>query len=117
MKKIVINRCYGGFGLSHDAVLKYAELKGWNLIVKENNSAMVGHEYYLDEENEDNYWYHGMIKDRSDPDLVKVVESLGEKAYGWAAELSVVEIPDDVDWEIGEYDGIEWVQEKHRRWY
>jgi hypothetical protein len=28
----------------------------------------------------------------------------------------VVEIPDGVEWEIAEYDGLEWVAEKHRTW-
>jgi hypothetical protein len=48
--------------------------------------------------------------------LVAVVEKLGEKADGFCATLKVVEIPEDVDWEIGEYDGNEWVAEKHRTW-
>jgi len=29
----------------------------------------------------------------------------------------VVEIPDDIEFVIEEYDGIEWVAEKHRVWY
>lgn len=29
--KLVINRCFGGFGLSHKAIMKYAELKGIKL--------------------------------------------------------------------------------------
>jgi hypothetical protein len=28
----------------------------------------------------------------------------------------VIEIPDDVEWEVEEYDGLEWVAEKHRTW-
>jgi hypothetical protein len=32
------------------------------------------------------------------------------------AELKVVEIPDDVQWQIEEYDGKEWIAEKHRTW-
>lgn len=28
MKRIVINRCHGGFGLSNDGVLRYLELSG-----------------------------------------------------------------------------------------
>ncbi len=32
------------------------------------------------------------------------------------AKLKVVEIPDDVDWEVENYDGIEWIAEKHRIW-
>jgi hypothetical protein len=37
-------------------------------------------------------------------------------ANGTYANLKVVTIPGDVDWEIGEYDGMEWVAEKHRTW-
>ncbi len=25
-------------------------------------------------------------------------------------------IPDDVKWQIEEYDGLEWIAEKHRTW-
>ena len=32
------------------------------------------------------------------------------------SDLKVVEIPDDVEWEIEEYDGNEWVSEVHRCW-
>jgi len=39
---------------------------------------------------------------------------------GWPvgeySELKVVEIPDDVKWQLEEYDGLEWVAEKHRTW-
>jgi hypothetical protein len=45
-----------------------------------------------------------------------VVLELGEAANGRCAELKVVEIPDDVEWQIEEYDGLEWVAEKHRTW-
>ncbi len=53
---------------------------------------------------------------RDDPDLVAIVEELGEKASGRFAKLAVVEIPDDVEWGIEEYDGVEWVAEDHRTW-
>jgi hypothetical protein len=32
------------------------------------------------------------------------------------AELEVVEIPDDVEWIIVDYDGMEHIAEKHRTW-
>ena len=54
--------------------------------------------------------------ERDDPLLIKVVEELGDKADGRFAKLKIVEIPDDVDWEIDEYDGSETVEEKHRSW-
>ncbi len=30
--------------------------------------------------------------------------------------MQIVEIPDDVDWEVMEYDGMEHIAEKHRTW-
>jgi hypothetical protein len=53
---------------------------------------------------------------RNDAILVQVVEELGELADGRYSELKVVEIPEDVQWHIGEYDGWEWVAENHRTW-
>jgi hypothetical protein len=53
---------------------------------------------------------------RADPNLVRMVEELGDAANGQHAQLSVVEIPDGVEWEIDEYDGIESVHEVHRSW-
>ena len=29
--KVVINKCFGGFGLSHKAIMRYAEIKGFKL--------------------------------------------------------------------------------------
>lgn len=54
--------------------------------------------------------------DRNDSDLVAVVEELGEAANGRFAKLRVIEIPDGVEWQIEEYDGLEWIAEKHRTW-
>lgn len=103
MKKIVINACYGGFGLSKLATESYASRKGLN----------------PGKWNEAFRFYDG-ISDRSiprdDKDLIEIVESLGTLANGWAADLKIVEIPDEVDWEIAEYDGFEHVAEKHRTW-
>ena len=54
--------------------------------------------------------------ERNDPLLIQVVEELRKGADGDHAELKIVEIPDDVEWQIDEYDGVEWVAEKHRTW-
>lgn len=83
--KIVINKCYGGFSLSEAA---YKEL---------------GLEW-------DGYGY-GHSDDRASPDLVAVVEKLGEAASGNFGELKVVDIPDGIDYRIEDYDGIEWIAE------
>lgn len=55
-------------------------------------------------------------ENRSDIDLVKVVKELGDAANGACAELRIVEIPDDVKYEIDEYDGNESIHEVHRSW-
>jgi hypothetical protein len=88
--KIVINRCYGGFGLSDVALTRYKNESG----------------------NDVSYWNIP----RNDAILVNIVEELGEDSWGGCAELKVVEIPDGIEWEIDEYDGIEWVAEAHRKW-
>lgn len=55
--------------------------------------------------------------DRTNPLLIQIVEELGEeKAGGSCANLKIIEIPDNMEYEIEEYDGKEWVSEKHNRW-
>jgi hypothetical protein len=53
---------------------------------------------------------------RSDALLIQVVEELGVEANGGCAQLEIVEIPDGVQYEIDEYDGIESIHEVHRSW-
>jgi hypothetical protein len=101
--KIVINRCFGGFGLSDKACERMIEL-GYEGLTKSERS--IGGSYYG----------HYIIE-RNNPLLVQVVEELGKEADGFCAELGIVTIPDDVDWYIHEYDGLEHVAENHRTWY
>ena len=116
MTKVVINTCYGGFGLSDEAVELYAKIKGINLGPRIPSTIGDSHWYIDGIHEDDNYFSSYSIEGRTDPALIQVVESLGERANGWVAELRVVEIPDDVEWYIEEYDGTEWVAEKHRTW-
>ena len=81
--KVVINTCFGGFGLSDEALARYNELAGTNL----------------------EYWSYK--EERNNPLLVQVVEELGAKANDTFADLKIVDIPDDVEWYIHEYDGLE----------
>ena len=92
--KIVINRCYGGFSLSELACEKL--------------SALVGRRV-------ESYDYHD-ASDRANPNLIKVVEELGDRANTSCSKLKIIEIPDDVDYTISEYDGMETVEEVHRTW-
>ena len=133
MKEIVINNQYGGFGLSHQALIRYAELKGFELdwyfddINKEAfkrshpgveltpENSLIIHYFIKGKDKEKDYFAPWDIP-RDDPALVQVVKELGDKANGYLSHLVVVEIPNNVQWEIEEYDGLEWVSEKHRTW-
>ena len=44
------------------------------------------------------------------------VKSTQKWRDGKCASLKVVEVPEDAEWEIDEYDGNEHVAEKHRTW-
>jgi hypothetical protein len=144
MMKIVINECYGGFGLSKEACQRYFDLKGqqvwievdkkfsaldmftvWLVSPEKRLEIKEGEAYYKmsrDERTDYNWkysqqiWYQGDNLTRNDPILVQVVEEMGDKAWGRYAKLAIVEIPDDVQWIIEENDGMEWVAEKHRTW-
>jgi hypothetical protein len=113
MQKIVINRCYGGFGLSDAAVELYAKLAGFVLVAEVGSFGFTN--YYRNSISDNNYFCYRDIP-RDCPHLVQVLETLGAEATGQYADLAVVEIPDGVEWQIAEYDGSEWVAEKHRVW-
>jgi hypothetical protein len=93
MTKVVINRCYGGFGLSDAAMTEYKLRAGVT---------------------DENWWVYDIARD--DEHLVTIVEEMGQDVNNKFSKLHIVEIPDDVLWEIDEYDGMEWVAEQHRTW-
>lgn len=80
--KIVINTCYGGFGLS-DKAIKWLEDRG------------VDDTYELS---------------RHDPLLVECVETLGEKANNSYSRLAIREIEGNL-YRVEEYDGKEWIEQ------
>lgn len=86
MVKVVINVCYGGFGLSEKALERLKILKNTNEI-------------------------YDFLLDRSDSDLIKVVEELGLDANDYLSKLKIVEIPDNIKWTIDEYDGLESIRQ------
>jgi hypothetical protein len=93
VRYVVINTCYGGFGLSDRAKNEYMKLSG--LTEKD----------FCDRD-----------LPRDDPYLIKVIKELGMDANSPHANLKIVEIPGDVKWHVAEYDGNEWVAEDHRTW-
>ena len=118
MTKIVINKCFGGFGLSDEAFARYMDIKGIEYETTESKGVFgssvdfwkKGHAH------EDNAYLWCRNIERDDPALIQTIEEMGTEANGWCADLGIVEIPDDVEWEIAEYDGNEHVAEKHRTW-
>lgn len=134
--KVVVNRCFGGFGISNKALLElikrnsqyvekinvYSYCKNKDEISRdfmEFDSEYKQHRYMnILLKNDDLY----MLKDRylenfrSDPDLIDIIEKLGEESFGKHADLEIVSIPDDIKWYIDEYDGRETIREEHRCW-
>jgi len=116
--KVVINKCYGGFGLSPEAFTWLIENKNWVVTRFDENGQYINPKADLVKKGETYYIIHDYPKEkfRKNPDLIECIETLGEKASGSFAELKIVEIPDDIEWEITEYDGWETIEECHRRW-
>lgn len=149
--KLVLNKCFGGFGLSHAAMMKIFELKGITVFpyackseydfdgpntyrytrvegdykpegIMEHVSyfqidpvvetyTVTSDEYFASDEkyDEKDLDFNFDNSKRADPDLVKAVEVLGSAASGQYSKLEVVEIPDNFEYRIDEYDGIETV--------
>ena len=105
-RKVVINKCYGGFSVSQDLI----EELGFN---KDN---FIKHSHYLDNkdfgiDSEDYLAY------RASPKLIKAIKKIGLiESGGGFAELQIVTIPSDIDWHIDNYDGMESLHEEHRSW-
>jgi hypothetical protein len=93
IRYVVINTDFGGFGLSDQAMDLFKKRSGIT---------------------DGDFYDHDIARD--DPVLVQIVRELGAEADSKFANLKIVEIPAYVEWEIGEYDGREWVAEKHRTW-
>ncbi len=107
--KVVVNTCFGGFGLSDDAIRLYAVLKGITLYERKGRSPDYTHFFTSEDQHEDS-WLDPDDLDRADPALVEAVETLGKGANGWAAQLRVVEIAKGEKWRLREYDGVEHIE-------
>jgi hypothetical protein len=94
--KVVINTRFGGFGLSDAGEAE----------ITRRDRTLAGGRYPI-------YW----DIDRTNPALVQMIEEDAVLYSGSSALLRVVEVPDDVEWHIHDYDGREHVAENHRTWF
>jgi hypothetical protein len=139
--KLVVNKCFGGFSLSMFGEKEYLKRKGKKAFfyrkTKYTHSDKVDEYSKLKDTNENTMFFHCFTKDlgesfskwpkklesfsgrdikRDDQDLIAIVEKHGAKINGQCAKLEIIEIPDGVDYQIDDYDGLESVHEKHRSW-
>jgi hypothetical protein len=135
--KVAINKCFGEFSLSPKAVKRLAELEGKECYFFKSN-------YDKDEgvfvcnlsdietvEKEFCFFAYSSLdiqdsstsistspENRHCPNLIKVIEELGDDANGKHSKIKIVEIPDGVDYEIDDYSGMgrESISEVCRTW-
>lgn len=136
MKEIVINKCYGGFSLSYEGTMLYAKLCGFKLYAFVPSPIDLNKYFQYNKKihksthfiffskkplnkngdiDDDGCFYERDIE-RDDVNLIKVVKRLKKKANGNFAKLKIVKIPNNIQWHIEQYDGLEWVAENHKIW-
>lgn len=103
--KIVINKCYGGFNISAEA-LDYIGVP----YKREHSFVYPKGEWYK--------WL-GSFKCRTNPKLIEFIEKFGsERASGQCSKLKIVEVPCGINFRIDEYDGMEDIEERDNiDWY
>jgi hypothetical protein len=118
MMKVAINRCWGGFGLSDEAIELCIEY-GMTCVDHKDKSHESA-DFVTFNRRKDNYYAHHSHEHefRTHPVVIRVIEELGDEANGPRAELDIVEIPfDSCDgWYIDDYDGKETIHETHSSW-
>jgi hypothetical protein len=119
MKKVILNKCFGGYEWSRAAALDYVERSGMNHImfmkwVKGGKSIAATKEQYLaNEYGVEMYicksrFYEGSIS-RTDPIAIQLFEEKGsEYCSGPNSKLEIEEYDDEFfGYDIYDYDGIE----------
>lgn len=118
MTSVVYNACYGGFGLSVEAVRRYAEIAGidlyeytdefgftfWYRVPREEYERLLANG---DQEAANAAYFSIYELSRTDPVLVQVVSELGQRANDRYSELYIAEVPAGTRYRIDEYDGSE----------
>ena len=143
MKKVVINRSYGNFDkISLKGVKRLCELRdisvylfdddflnGKTTFIPLEDDGVSEYFYALDVPNPNDYEHDNefymdhmvqwcLTDNREDIHLIQMVEELGKDASMRDGDFVIVEIPDDVKYEIvcEHGEGPEVIHEKHRTW-
>lgn len=103
MKKVIVNRCYGGYGWSNTAINEYL------------NRAGIECRYMVDSDKifvkREGVWtpFYDFLIERDDEVAISVLEDLGWKACSNIYSHLCIEEYDDTKYtyEISEYDGLE----------
>lgn len=129
--KVVVNRCFGGFGISPEAQLELHK-RGCSHITENKLDEYFNGSFYKTDDDKvrhlkmcDIPHMDGIIyldehrpsfDNRCCPHLVKLIEEWGsERVSGKCANLHIVEVPSDVKWGIDDYDGSEKIEEYPKR--
>jgi hypothetical protein len=105
--KIVINSCFGGFGLSLVGIERYAEYKGIKLVSEKNGPFT---QYYSEHSNGKRDYFNDSDIERDDPALIRVVEDLGKRAQTAYSDLQIRSLKKGTLYRIDDYDGREHIE-------
>ena len=101
--KVLVNECYGGYGISVEAGMLWLERKGIKYDIYDDRYNLI---VYIDGESHNINHYIS----RTDETLIEIFEEKGsEFVSGGHAELALEEIPDGCEYDIHEYDGTEYI--------
>lgn len=107
-QKLVVNREFGGFSV-HDDTVRWMRERGCPIA---EELTLPGEQYGDGSERDVDGFRDSTYPCRSDIRLCEHLVAAVEE--GVARDLSIVEVPEGVEWVITEYDGAETVREKHR---
>jgi hypothetical protein len=123
MKEVVINKCYGGFGLSLETTLWIWKNRGkveaiplkeyYGNTISAKSHLELWRSYLARKDKKDSCYIDVFTPDeknvliscdipRDDPVLLTCIKRMGERANGSCAKLKIVEIPEGTEYTIEE---------------
>ena len=118
MVKVAVNKEHGGFSISQEVVdiLKRKGVK-CQFYEGEISSFFNPKEYGYHIRNETFFLDKSLPYDahRAFPPLIEAIEE-AKDPNGKFAKIEIIDIPDDIEWYIDDYDGYETIRESHKTW-